>query len=78
VYGDLPPGTDYLGIPARPRTESLRSMAATRRLPERLRAIDERLQALEARTPSAPAPSGETAPAPSGETAPAASGKSER
>lgn len=46
VFGDVPPGEDWAGWPARPRSEALRAVAASRRVPElleRLRALEERL-----------------------------------
>ncbi len=50
VFGDVPPGEDWAGWPARPRSEALRSVAAARRVPElleRLRALEGRLARLE-------------------------------
>lgn len=52
VFGDVPAGADYLGWPARPRGEALRQLALTQRLPqlvERVRALEERLAAIEGR-----------------------------
>lgn len=46
VFGDVPPGTDVAGWPARPRTEALRQVAWVRRLPElfrRLRELERRV-----------------------------------
>jgi UDP-3-O-[3-hydroxymyristoyl] glucosamine N-acyltransferase len=50
VFGDVPPGEDWAGYPARPRRESLRSLAEVQRLPkfvERVRALEQRLDRLE-------------------------------
>lgn len=50
VFGDVPPGEDWTGYPARPRRESLRTLAEVQRLPklaERVRALEERLRKLE-------------------------------
>jgi len=50
VFGDVPPGEDWSGYPARPRRESLRSLAEVQRLPrlvERVRELEKRLEALE-------------------------------
>ncbi|MBK7643391.1 MAG: UDP-3-O-(3-hydroxymyristoyl)glucosamine N-acyltransferase [Planctomycetes bacterium] len=50
VFGDVPPGEDWAGYPARPRRESLRSLAEVQRLPklvERVRALEERLHRIE-------------------------------
>jgi UDP-3-O-[3-hydroxymyristoyl] glucosamine N-acyltransferase len=53
VFGDVPAGADYLGWPARPRSEALRQYALVRRLPdlqERLKTLEKRLAQLEERT----------------------------
>jgi UDP-3-O-[3-hydroxymyristoyl] glucosamine N-acyltransferase len=50
VFGDVPAGADYLGWPARPRGEAMRQLALTQRLPqlvERVKALEEKLAALE-------------------------------
>lgn len=50
VFGDVPAGQDWSGYPARPRRESLRSLAEVHRLPklvERVRELEERLRRLE-------------------------------
>ncbi len=50
VFGDVPPGEDWTGYPARPRRESLRTLAEVQRLPklvERVRELEERLGRLE-------------------------------
>jgi UDP-3-O-[3-hydroxymyristoyl] glucosamine N-acyltransferase len=50
VTGDVPPGVDYLGTPARPRTQALRGWSLTGRLPElvqRVRELEKKLETLE-------------------------------
>jgi UDP-3-O-[3-hydroxymyristoyl] glucosamine N-acyltransferase len=50
VFGDVPPGEEWAGYPARPRRESLRSLAEVQRLPklvERVRELEQRLERLE-------------------------------
>jgi len=50
VFGDVPAREDWAGYPARPRLESLRSLAEVQRLPklvERVRALEQRLKRLE-------------------------------
>lgn len=50
VFSDIPDGQDYQGHPARPRSEALKILAYTRRLPrmhERLRELERRLESLE-------------------------------
>jgi UDP-3-O-[3-hydroxymyristoyl] glucosamine N-acyltransferase len=57
VWGDVPPGETYLGDPARPRREYLRSRARIERLGalvERVRALEHALQALGAAGPGGP------------------------
>lgn len=54
VFGDVPAGEEWSGYPARPRRESLRSLAHSRRVPElleRLRALEVRLARLEEEQP---------------------------
>jgi UDP-3-O-[3-hydroxymyristoyl] glucosamine N-acyltransferase len=54
VFGDVPPGEDWAGWPARPKGATLRSAALVARLPElveRLRALEARIAAME---PAAP------------------------
>jgi len=54
VIGDVPPGQRASGYPARPHREQLRVIAATRRLPEILKRMEElerRLAALEGQEP---------------------------
>ena len=51
VWSDVEPGEDYIGSPARPKTEFLRTMALSRRLPkllERIDALETRISELEA------------------------------
>jgi UDP-3-O-[3-hydroxymyristoyl] glucosamine N-acyltransferase len=50
VFGDVPEGADFLGHPARPRRDTLRTIALTRRLPDlvaRIEELEERLRRLE-------------------------------
>jgi len=50
VANDVPPGMDYLGTPAHPRSDALRSWSLTARLPElvdRVRQLEKRLLELE-------------------------------
>lgn len=50
VTGDVPPGVDYLGTPAHPRSDALRSWSLTARLPEltqRVRELEKKLAAME-------------------------------
>lgn len=50
VTGDVPPGVDYLGTPAHPRSETLRSWSLTARLPEltsRVRELEKKLAQME-------------------------------
>lgn len=56
VFGDVPPGEDWAGWPARPKGATLRSAALVARLPElaeRLRVLEARLAALERAAPRA-------------------------
>lgn len=56
VFTDIPPGVDFLGSPARPRMETLRAQAGSRRIPgviRDLRQLKERIEALEERSSSA-------------------------
>lgn len=50
VIGDVPPGEEYSGYPARPHRRALRASAAQLRLPElleRVRRLEERIESLE-------------------------------
>lgn len=52
VAGDLPPGSVVSGCPARPHSETMRSIASARRVPElqrTIRRLEDRLRLLEAR-----------------------------
>lgn len=59
VMGSVPPGEDWAGYPARPRTQSMRALAHVQRLPEltqRVRELEQRLAALSAAQSSAQDP----------------------
>lgn len=59
VFGDVPPGEDWAGWPARPKGATMRSAALVARLPElveRLRALESRLSDLERAAPRAEEP----------------------
>jgi len=52
VWNDLEPGGEFLGFPARPKSEFMKTMALSRRLPkliERVRLLETKLQELERR-----------------------------
>ena len=52
VWSDVEPGGEYLGSPARPKAEFLKTMALSRRLPkliERVGLLEAKLQELEGR-----------------------------
>ena len=55
VWSDVEPGAEYVGFPARPKAEFLRTMALSHRLP----ALLDRIEALEARTQALDAGEGE-------------------
>ena len=59
VFTDVPPGTDFLGSPARERMETLRAQASARRVPklvEEVRELTRRLAELEGSTDTQGAP----------------------